>query len=229
MKKLQLILLVVLSLTFVTNSLAQRGRYPITNGISVAGGFSQLDIATDNFITEKGKGFAGGFLATVDIPYQWYNVSFGMQLSENTIGISARPSMLSASNPNEFIDYKLFMAQVALFMNVKIIEDHFTIDVGPMLQYNSKLELKEDSQENYYINNYSNLTASDISDISRFNINGAIGASLGIKNFKLRAQYIYGFTNIFNKLDGKNLDTSGGEDRLKGHMNMLVLGAILSF
>lgn len=229
MKKIQLTLLVVFLLTFVTNSLAQHGNYRISNGISVSGGISFLDIATDNFITDKGKGFAGGFLATVDIPHRWYNVSFGMQLSESAIGISARPTMLSASNSNDFIDYKLFMAQVALIMNIKIIENHFTIDVGPMLQYNSKLELKDDSQENYYINNYTNLLATDITNISQFNINGTVGASLGIKNVKVKAQYIYGFTNMFNKLENQDLDTTGGNNRFKGNMNMLVLGATLSF
>jgi hypothetical protein len=229
MKKFSLILLVVISFVFVTKSFSQRGNYRITNGFSIAGGFSQFDISTDNFITDQGKGFAGGFLSTVDIPHKWYNISFGIQLSENSIGISARPSMLAASNPNAFIDYKLFAAQLALLVNVKVIEDHFTIDIGPMLQYNSRLELKEDAQENYFINNYSNLTAKDISNISRFNINGIVGASLGIKRVKLRAHYIYGFTNIFNKLESENIDTSGGNNRLKGNMNMLVLGAIISF
>ncbi|WP_406685305.1 hypothetical protein N1F78_06160 [Seonamhaeicola sp. MEBiC1930] len=229
MKKTQLILLVVFLLTFVTKSFAQRGKYDVTNGFSISGGLSQLDITTSNFITSKGNGFAGGFLATADIPRQWYNISFGMQISESTIGISARPTMASASDTNTFIDYKLFATQLALLVNVKVVKNYFTIDVGPMLQYNSKLELKDDSHENYHINNYSNLIATDITDISQFNFNGVVGASLGIRNFKLRAQYIYGFTNILNKLDDNNLDTTGGEARLKGNMSMLILGATVSF
>ncbi|WP_248724575.1 hypothetical protein [Seonamhaeicola sp. ML3] len=229
MKKNITTLLVCFSLVFVTSGFAQRGNYRITNGFSVAGGISQFNIATDNFITDQGSGFAGGFLSTVDIPHKWYNISFGIQFSENSIGISARPSQSAPSTPNEFIDYKLFAAQFAFLVNAKVIEDHFTIDFGPMLQYNSRLELKDNTQENYVINNYTNLTATDIADISRFNINGAIGASLGIKHFKLRAQYVYGFTNIFNKLESSNLDTSGGDARLKGNTNMLVLGVIASF
>jgi hypothetical protein len=98
-----------------------------------------------------------------------------------------------------------------------------------MLQYNSKLELKDASNEMYYINNYTNLTAKDISNISQFNLNGAVGASLGVRNFKLKAQYIYGFTNILNKLETQNLDTSDGSARFKGNQNMLVLGAVISF
>ena len=98
-----------------------------------------------------------------------------------------------------------------------------------MLQYNGKLELKDRTQEGYYVNNYSNLTTQDITNISQFNLNGAVGASVGVRNFKLKAQYIYGFTNILKKLENQNLDTSGGDSRFKGNQNMLVLGAIVSF
>lgn len=229
MKKIQLFLLVVISLTFVTKSFSQRGHYRIQNGISIFGGISQFDITTDNFITEKGNGFVGAFYSTVDLPHKWYNVSFGLQLAENNIGISARPTMLDTSTNNEFIDYKLFAAQVALLLHAKVIKDHFTIDLGPMIQYNGTLELKDNAKEGYYINNYSNLVAEDIINISRFNINGAVGASVGIKNFKIRAQYIYGFTNILSKLEDEDLNTTGGDDMFKGNQNTIVLGAMFSF
>ncbi|WP_203256618.1 hypothetical protein [Hyunsoonleella ulvae] len=221
------ILLVVFLLSFVTLLNAQKGRYPITNGFSVFGGITKFDITTNNFVTSQGDGFLGGLSATVDIPLRWYNISFGMQLSENNIDILGRPSLVSTEN--EFINYKMFAAQVAMLLHIKAIKNHFTIDVGPMLQYNGKLEFKNKDQEGYFINNYTNLTAEDITNISQFNLNGVVGASLGIKNFKLKAQYIYGFTNILNKLENEGLDTTGGDARFKGNQNMLVLGAMVSF
>ncbi|TBN04047.1 hypothetical protein EYD45_08530 [Hyunsoonleella flava] len=221
------ILLVAVALCFVTTHHAQKGRYPITNGFSVFGGITKFDITTDNFVTSQGDGFLGGISATVDIPLRWYNVSFGMQLSESNIDILGRPSLISTEN--EFINYKMFAAQVAMLMHIKVIPNHFTIDAGPMLQYNGKLEFKNRDQEGYYINNYANLTAEDITNISQFNFNGAVGASLGIRNFKLKAQYIYGFTNILNKLENEGLDTTGGDARFKGNQSMLVLGAMVSF
>ena len=45
------------------------------------------------------------------------------------------------------MEYKLFAAQIALLVHIKIIDKYFTIDVGPMLQYNGKLELIEKGQE----------------------------------------------------------------------------------
>jgi len=220
-------LLVAILLCFVTKSFSQRGNYHITNGVSLQGAITKFDISTDNFVTSEGDGFLGGMIATVDIPFKWYNISFGMQLSESPISISARPTQLIAAD--EFIEYKMFAAQIALLGHIKVIKTYFTIDAGPMLQYNGKLELKDKAKEGYFINNYDNLSALDIQNISQFNFNGAIGASAGFKYLMLKAQYIYGFTNILRKLENQNLDTTGGDARFKGNQNMLVLGAVISF
>jgi len=221
------ILLVALTMCFVTPIFAQHGTYRISNGFGIMGGITQYDIQTDNFITTKGNGFIGGMNATVDIPHRWHNISFGMQLSENHLEIAGRASSLGAS---QNIEYKLFAAQVALLMHVKVIENHFTIDLGPMIQYNGKLELEDKSQENYIIENYSFLTAKNITNISQFHFNGAIGASAGLKQFKLKAQYIYGFTNILNKLNDKDYDTSGSADnKFKGNQSMLAFTALFNF
>ncbi len=227
MKKAQPCLLVAIMLCFVTNSFAQKGNYRIQNGFGIFGAVTKLNIVTDNFTTKKGDGFLGGLTATVDIPNRWYNISFGMQLSESTIGILGRPDLVSIAD--EFVDYKMFAAQVAMLAHIKVVPNHFIIDVGPMLQYNSKLEFKDKNQEGYYINNYTNLTAEAITNISQFHLNGAVGASIGFRNFKLKAQYIYGFTNILKKLETSDLDTLGGDARFKGNQTMLVLGALVSF
>ncbi len=227
MKKIQLYLLVALSICFVTKSFSQRGNYRISNGIGITGGVTQFDIVTDNFTTKSSNGFIGGLSATVDIPNRWYNMSYGMQLSESNIEISGRPALISTEE--EFIKYKMFAAQLALLGHIKVIPNHLTIDMGPMLQYNGRLEIKDKNQEGYFINNYTNLSAEDITNISQFNLNGAVGASLGFKNFKLKAQYLYGFTNTLKKLENEGLDTLGGNSRFKGNQTMLVLGATVSF
>lgn len=222
-----LLLLVAFTLCFVTENFSQKGNYRIQNGIGITGGITQFDIITDNFNTKSSNGFIGGLTATVDIPHRLVNMSYGMQLSESTIEIQGRPELVSTEET--YIKYKIFAAQLALLMQVKVIPNYFTIDLGPMLQYNSKLEFKDINQEGYFINNYANLTAEDITNISQFHFNGAIGASAGIRNFKLKAQYIYGFTNILKKLESTDLDTTGGNSRFKGNQSMLVLGAMVSF
>jgi hypothetical protein len=221
------ILLVALTLCFVTPIFAQHQTYRIGNGFGIMAGITQYDIQTDNFVTTKGNGFIGGMSAIVDIPHKWHNISFGMQLSENHIEIAGRASDIGAS---QNIEYKLFAAQIALLMHVKVIENHFTIDFGPMIQYNGKLELEDKSQEGFIIDNYNTLTAENITNISQFHFNGAIGASAGIRQFKLKAQYIYGFTNILNKLNDKNFDTSGSDNnKFKGNQSMFAFTGIFTF
>lgn len=227
MRNKQLIILVVLCLGFVTLSFGQHKRYAIKNGIGIHGGLTQFDILTDNFETTKGDGWIGGLSATVDLPQKWYTVSYTIQLSQNSLGIMATPSRFSSIV--EDVEYELFNAQVAFLFHAKIIEDYITFDFGPMLQYNSELELKDDSKADYFIVNYENLLASDISKISQFNVNGAVGATAGFKGFKLRAQYIYGFTNILNKLNSQDLTVGTNTQKFKGNQSMLTFTAMIVF
>jgi len=84
--------------------------------------------------------------------------------------------------------------------------------------------LKDDEQEEYYVNEFDNLKALDLRDISKFNINGAIGATAGFKHFRVRAQYQYGLTNIFRKLNDLDVDTN-----FKGNQSQLILTALVLF
>jgi len=227
MKKLQSCLLVVLLICFVTKSFSQKGQYDIINGIGIFAGTTKVNLNTSNFITKAGNGFIGGLSATVEIPQKWYNMSYGLHLSESTVSILGRSS---ASNiMNEFIDYKFFATQLALMMHIKLAGSYVTLDVGPMVQYNSRLEFKDSAQEGYFINNYDNLLAEDISNISQLNLNGALGITAGFKFLKLRAHYIYSATNILKKIESEAIDTSGGDSRFKGNLSMLVFGAMVSF
>ena len=90
MKNKQRILLVALNMLFVTVTYAQRASYNIKNGLGIGGGISTFNIKTDNFVTTKGKGYVATLSAIVDIPHRWFTVSYGMQISENTIEISGR-------------------------------------------------------------------------------------------------------------------------------------------
>ncbi len=58
------------------------------------GGVTKIDLTTDNFATSKGDGFIGGLSATVEIPHRWYNMSYGLHLSESTVSILGRQQFL---------------------------------------------------------------------------------------------------------------------------------------
>ena len=224
MKKTKHLLLVVTCITFVTVGFAQRN-YAIKNGIGIQGGITQFDIISDNFETKTSNGYLGGLAASVDIPHKWYEVSYNIQLSENYIDISAAPQ---GSTTNEFVEYKMMAAQISFLLHVKLIKDNMTLDLGPMLQYNSRLELKNESKEEYIVTNYESLLTKDISGISKFNANGVIGLSVGVNAFQLRAQYVYGFTNILGKLNDNDFNLNNA-DRFEGNQSLMVVSAILTF
>jgi hypothetical protein len=227
MKNRQLFILVAICIGFVTLVQGQIKSYNIVNGFGIQGGITKFDIITDNFETQSGTGWLGGMSATVDIPNRWYNVSYSIQFSENNIDIFGRSGFISVDEP---IEYKMYTVQVALLANIKIIGGNFTLDVGPMLQYNSELEMKDKSQENHILTNYDNLTADEIRGINSFNIDGTVGLTAGFDSFKVKAQYIYGFTNALNKLNSKDLDTSGSnETNFKGNQSMLAFTAMFTF
>ena len=225
-KKLNL--LVALYIGFVTLLNAQPKTYNIVNGFGIQGGVTKFDIITDNFETQSGTGWMGGMSATVDIPHRWYNVSYSIQFSENNVDIFGKSSNIITTD--EPIEFKMYTAQVALLAHIKLIGSNLTLDAGPMLQYNSELELKNKDQSEFIITNYINLTAEDIKSINQFNFDGAVGLTAGFDSFKVKAQYIYGFTNALNKLNNKDLDTSGSnESSFKGNQSILALSAMFTF
>ena len=215
MKKPNLLLLVVLSITFVTLSNAQHKRYAIKNGIGLQGGITQFDILTDNFTTNSNTGWIAGLSATVDIPHKWYTVSYNITLSENNVDIAA----MSLTNPT---------AQLSFLFHTKLIGSNLTLDLGPMLQYNGDLELKDDSNEGLIIANYDTLFTEDISKISNFNVNGVVGLSAGFGSFKLKGHYVYGFTNMLSNLNNEDLNV-GNNKEFKGNQSMLTFTAQLTF
>lgn len=228
MNKRQLFVLVTFCIGFVAHVNGQIRSYDIVNGFGIQGGITKFDIITDNFETKSGTGWLGGMMATVDIPNRWYNVSYSIQFSENNFDIFGRPDLIAIGD--EPIEYKMYTVQVALLANIKIIKSNLTLDVGPMLQYNSELELKDKSQANHILTNYDNLTADEIRGINSFNIDGTVGLTAGYDSFKVRAQYIYGFTNALNKLNKKELDTTGSnETTFKGNQSILAFTAMFTF
>jgi len=218
--------LVVISLCFVTTAIAQPRNVDIRNGFAIGGGVTQFDIITDNFDTKSKTGYMVLAMATGDLPHKWYNISYFMQLSENNIDISGR--MSDDVTGSEQIEYKMFAAQAGLILHVKLVSTNLTLDLGPQIQYNGKLDLKNANQESYFINNYDMLQARDIENISQINVNGMVGATAGFGPFKVRAQYIYGASNILNKLNDQSLEI-GDAEKFKGNMSMLAFTAMFTF
>ncbi|RLJ63337.1 hypothetical protein CLV86_1874 [Lacinutrix venerupis] len=226
MKRIQLSLLVALILCFVTKSFSQHRNIDIKNGFGLFGGITQFDIITDNFETTKGNGWVAGMSATVEIPHKWYNASYGMQLSENNFGIAGVSNL---DFTTQELEYKVFTAQVLFLWHAKLAGSYLTFDFGPMLQYNSDLELKNEQQEQFLVTNYTALTAKEIEDISNFNANGVVGLTAGFSIIKFKAQYIYGFLNTLNALNSNNNIDMEDNNKFKGNQSMFAFSAMITF
>ena len=220
------ILLVSFLLCFVTQINAQPINYNIKNGIGIQAGITLYDIDTDNFITKQGNGFIGGMAATVELPHRWYTVSWGMLFSEQNFEISGR--MTDDVNGEEAIGYNLKMIQLAFMFHAKILGPNLTLDAGPQLQYNGEMELKNSLHEDYFINNYAMLSASDITDITKLNANGVVGLTAGLGRFRIRASYTHGFTNILNNLNNTNLDVGSNNTEFKGNQKIMAFSMVIT-
>ena len=227
MKRFQYTLLVALTIGFVTKNFSQHGNIDIQNGLAIGGGLTQFDIITDSFQTQKGEGWMGHMSATVDIPHKLFNMSYGMQLSENTFSLNGTTTNLTSDLKP--VEYKVFVVQVVFLWHLKPFKtSHFTIDFGPMLQYNSDLELSNANQEGLTLVDLGTVLAKDIEQLNNFNVNGTVGATLGISHFKLKAQYIYGFTNILGALNDSVFNQTLNK-QFKGNQSMFAFTAMITF
>ena len=226
------IVLVAFTISFVTLSNAQHRRYTIKNGFALGGGITQFDINTNNFNTTAGNGWLISSSATGDLPNKWYNISYGLQISSNSIEFSGYETDIDLVGDKQ-VEYDIMAVQLALLFHVKAVPNLLTIDVGPMIQYNGKLDLSSNNEENLYVylNNGNSVLAKEIEEISQINANGAIGATIGLGAFKFRAQYIYGFTNILNKLNDNvtEIGPHSGNSDFKGNQSMLNFMALITF
>ena len=59
-------------------------------------------------------------------------------------------------------------------------------------------------------------------------MNGVVGLTAGFENFKVRGQYIYGFTNILNDLNDAQF-SQNLEKKFKGNQSMLALELLITF
>lgn len=227
MKYKPYIVLVVFAIGFVTAGYGQHPIYQIRNGFGITAGVTQYNIITDNFETESSIGWIGGISATADLPHKWYTISYGMLFSQNYLEVSGR--MTDDVAGNEMLKYKLMTVQLGLIFHAKIIGDNLTFDFGPQFQYNDKLRLEDSSKESYFINGYDAVSALDITEISKANFNGLAGFSGGFGAFKIRAWYTYGFTNILNKLNDRNIDTGESSEKFKGNQSMIAAAIQFSF
>ena len=215
---------VTLALLFFQEAISQRRRFEEYNLLGVNGGATFFDIQTDNFTTEQGTGFFGGF-TTRGTVYEALDLIYQLSFFNNEVGVLGRDPL----NPvnEQFLDYTISAAQLSILASVNLIRHHLTIELGPTVSVNGKMKLNTSGTENYILDGYSTLRASDIEQISKVNFNVLGGVSTGVRNFRLSGHYQYGITNMFSALNDRDLENTQGS--FSGNSSMFMLSGTIYF
>jgi len=174
--------------------------YRDSNRIGISFGVNQFTLNTSNFETKPGTGWNLGLSMRGNYYNDW-DMVYSMQFSENNFSVATNSGFIT-----EDTNYKLSSAQISLMMSYKIVENHLSIEIGPLVQINGKFNV-EKGQENNIISG-TTLLAKDIVDISTFNFYPVAGITAGVRHLRLNVSYQYGVNNMLGNLNNKGLGYS---------------------
>ena len=199
---------------FAFLSMAVFGQYQYrdANRIGISFGVNQFTLNTSNFQTKPGTGWNGGLSMRGNFYNDW-DMVYVMQFSENNFTVDTKRVVL----PEE-TKYTLPSAQLSLMLSYKIVENHLSVEFGPLVQVNGKLKVESGSENN--IISGTTLLAKDIVDISRFNFYPAVGITTGVRHVRLNVMYQYGINNMLGNLNNKSLGVNfkGNPGILSGNL-----------
>lgn len=219
------ILFVTTLLFFFQFTHAQRN-YDQNNHLGIYGGVGFFDIITDNFQTEQGTGYTFGF-QTRGAFYNNFDLIYGISFVQSEVGILARNVGDPTSNfQSQYVNYTMQAAQINFLASMYIINEHLSIEAGPILNVNGKLKIDREEFENFVVDGYDTLRASDLENVSRVHFLLAGGITAGIEHFRLGAMYQYGVSNLFNRYnDIADIEKPNG--KFSGNTSSILLTAIL--
>jgi len=210
-----------LTAVFVLISITASAQYKYrdSNRIGIIFGLNQINLNTDDFTVNPELGWNVGLSVRGNF-YNDFDMVYTMQFSENKFTV---PTTVPTTNffPKKVdVDYKLPSAQISLMLSYKIVENHLSVEFGPLVQVNGKFVIDKTDEENVISGN---LKAKDIVDISKFNFYPAIGITAGVKHVRANIQYQYGVTNLLGNLNGQE----GISTNFKSHPGIISANIIV--
>lgn len=199
-KKISLLLLFTTTIGF-----AQYG-YRDSNMIGITLGLNQFSVNTSDFDAKPGTGWNVGLSMRGNFYNDW-DALYGIQFSEYNFKVATVTPNMQERETN----LKLPCANITFQLSYKIIENHLSVEFGPVVQINGKLAVEKTEEENILISTEQVHTVKNITDISNFSFYPLIGVTAGIRNARLNVSYQYGINNMFGKVDGN----------FKGHASVI--------
>jgi hypothetical protein len=200
----------ILILFTTTFGFAQYG-YRDGNRIGISAGLSQTTLFSNNFNATPELGFAGGLSVRGNYYNDW-SMIYGMQFFANNFSLE--------STIDKKIKYNIQGVKVRLLLSYNVVENHVSLDFGPVLQINGKLSVA--SLDEVKVIKGTPLYADQIVDISPVSGNFYLGCSAGSRTVRAVIFYEYGFTNILNKLNKDDtLQAFNNGDNFKGNLGVI--------
>lgn len=215
------LLFVTLTLFFIQNSFSQRN-FDHYNRLGLTGGFSLFDINTSDLNTKQGSGFTAGF-TTRGAFRNNFDLIYGLDFYSNTVEIFGRNA--NNSFETQYIDYKLQGVQIKFLGSYNIIRHHLSLEFGPILNVSGKLKVNSSQFEEYILDGYDALKATDIEGVSPVNFHVMGGITGGLESFRVSVKYQYGVTNMFNGLNDDELE----KDNFKGNSSTIIFALVVYF
>ncbi len=200
--------LIILLLLATTIGSAQYG-YRDSNMIGITLGLNQFNVNTSDFETKPSDGWNVGLSMRGNAFNDW-DAIYGLQFSEYNFTVAT----LSQAFIERETNYKLSCANVTFQLSYKFIENHLSVEFGPMVQVNGKLAIEE-TDEDYIVKGNPTVLAKDLTDISNVTIYPVVGITAGVRNVRLNVTYQYGINNMFGKIDG---DFKGNASVVNGNI-----------
>ncbi|MDI5894138.1 outer membrane beta-barrel protein [Flavobacterium algoritolerans] len=198
---------------FISITAFSQYKYRDSNRIGISFGVNQFTLNTDNFQTKPELGWNAGLSMRGNFYNNW-DMVYNIQFSENNFSVGTNTFTLA----KEDVNYKLASAQVSLQVSYKLVENHLSIEFGPIVQVNGKLNI-DNTDENNVISG-TTLLAKDIREISNFNFYPTVGITFGVRHFRANVSYQYGVNNMLENLNNKNLGVNfkGNPGILNGNL-----------
>ena len=198
-----------------------RGAY---NRLGLKAGANNFNIDTDQLPISSSTSWTAGFTTRSSF-YDDFQLIYGLQFYDFKAKVTGREK-IDFSSGYEEMDYNMIGVQGSFLLSYKILDHHLSVEAGPVLQVNGKFDPAQ-NRELWYVGD-TKLQAGNISKVSAFNVNFAVGISGGFERLKFWAQYQYGINNMLNRLNGEDLqEIDSSVPEFDGHMTMISGGIVM--
>jgi hypothetical protein len=191
-------------------------KYSYNNRTGLGGDATFFNIVSDDVKLSQGTGWSanfetrGNFRDDFDLIYSLGVFNHNFSVNENLT--------------NDQIDMSMVGVELKFLLAWKILQsDYFSIEAGPALQLNGELKIgNEEQYQDSFTGELNPVALKEFQNTMPLNLNGVIGFSGGVRNFRVTVHYHYSF---IDSLTGTNL---AGDD-IDGNFSFLSLGGRIYF